>query len=175
MSAYTTAAQIMGVTGAACLSGMIASASLISIRAILLAPQDLAVRQWAAIFERGAAAAPPFAGLSAACFGYLAYVSRTASAGSSLPGSLTPAMLYATAACIIPSIVPFTLMIMHPAANLRLLELAGEGFQSEVVSAAEGEVQQLFRKWSMLNYVRAAMAGSGAVLGMAATVTMCGR
>ena len=84
-------------------------------------------------------------------------------------------VLYAVAAVAVPSIMPFTIAVMHPRANLRLIALAGEAEQKgkgTAVSVSEGEVRQLLRTWTVLNYVRAVAVGTGAVLGAVAAISM---
>ena len=119
-------------------------------------------------YKLGKAAAPPFAIMSAACFGYLAYVARRSPPA---PESWVPRwVLYAVAAVAVPSIVPYTLAVMEPVANLRLLALAEQSAKREVLSAGEGEVQRLLGIWKGMNYVRAILVGAGAMLGAVATI-----
>ncbi|KAK0275001.1 hypothetical protein LTR35_011423 [Friedmanniomyces endolithicus] len=175
MAAYMTAAQIAGVTSAACLSGLIASVSFIAIPAIALAPPEVAVRQWKKAYDKGISSAPFFAITSAACFGYLAYATRHVVAKPNAIGLRSPMALYAVAAVAIPSIMPFTIAVMNPRANLRLMALAGEAEQKgkgKAVSVSEGEVRQLLRTWTGLNYVRAVAVGTGAVFGAVAAISM---
>ena len=83
--------------------------------------------------------------------------------------------LYAVAAVAIPSIMPFTIAVMNPRANLRLMVLADQAEQrgkGKEVGVSEGEVRQLLKKWTGLNYVRAVAVGTGAVLGAVAAITM---
>ncbi|TKA77770.1 hypothetical protein B0A55_04681 [Friedmanniomyces simplex] len=169
MAAFVSAAQIIGVTS------MIASISFIGIPAIALAPPEIAARQWQKAYNIGKASAPPFAITSAACFAYLAYAFRHAISKPNAMGLKSPMVLYAVAAVAIPCIVPFTILVMNPRANLRLIALAGEAEQAgkgKTVGTSEGEVRQLLRTWTAMNYVRAVVVGAGAVLGAVATMGM---
>ena len=65
-------AQVLGVTGAAMLSGLIVSASYVSVPVIAMAPPDLMAKQWAATYSIGKATAPPIAVTCSICFAFLA-------------------------------------------------------------------------------------------------------
>ncbi|KAK3617112.1 hypothetical protein LTR56_025518 [Elasticomyces elasticus] len=172
MSALISTAQTVGITTAACLTGMIASISYIGIPVIRLASPGVAVRQWSKAYALGKAIAPPLAITSAACFGYMSYASRQAlPLQSSELGS--PMLLYAIAAALIPCIIPYTLSVMDPGANNRLKLLAKEAERSsKSMESIKDEVQELLGIWAGMNYVRAAAVGAGAVLGAIATIAM---
>jgi len=66
---------------------------------------------------------------------------------------------------------------MGPGANRRLMALAGEAdavAKGDVggLMVKEGEVKEIFRKWTGMNYNRALFAGFGAVIGAVATMAM---
>ncbi|KAK5731602.1 hypothetical protein LTR17_011194 [Elasticomyces elasticus] len=169
MSALISIAQIVGITTAACLSGMIASISYSGIPIIRLAPPEVAVRQWSKAYALGKATAPPLAITSAACFGYLSW--------QALPpksiGFGEPMVIYAIAAALIPSIMPFTLSVMDPGVNNRLKLLAKDAERStKLTDSVKDEVQELLGKWAAMNYVRAVAVGVGAVLGAVASIAM---
>jgi hypothetical protein len=172
-------AQIAGITTSACLSGLIASFSYGTVPAIASAPPEIRVRQWATAYKIGASTAPFIAIGSATCFAYLAFASRN------LPGLAhiqvmgwdvaRPSVLYGLAAAIIPSIAPYTILVMAPAVNDRLHELAHraeEGKKGEELGVSERELGGMMRQWSWMNYNRAILVGIGAVLGTVATVVL---
>lgn len=73
---------------------------------------------------------------------------------------ISPSVLYATAAVIAPSIVPYTIAVMGPT-TLTPLEARATG-----ASGAPGdqETLDLIKKWSGQNTVRAGMVGTAAVM-----------
>lgn len=153
-------------------TGMIGSISYITIPSLALSPPELAVRQWNTAFDIGKVTAPPLALTSAACFGYLVYATRHAVSQSHAMGIRSPMVLYAVATVAIPSIVPYTIAIMNPT-NVRLIALAREAEvkgKGNEIGATEGEVQKLLTKWAGMNYVRAVVVGTGAVLGAVASL-----
>ncbi|KAK4549001.1 hypothetical protein LTR36_008774 [Oleoguttula mirabilis] len=113
-----------------------------------LAPAEILVRQWKTTFEIGKASAPPFALTCAACFGFLAYSSRTLPGSASLP--VSPFALYTAAALAIPAIMPYTLLVMEPAANGKLMHMAKKaeaGGKGTDLAASDADVKELLRKW----------------------------
>ncbi|KAK5119503.1 hypothetical protein LTR85_007603 [Meristemomyces frigidus] len=171
MPALVPVAQIVGITSSAFLAGMIASISYIGIPTMALAPTDTIVRQWKTTFNIGKASAPPFAVTCAACFGFLAYSARALPRSRTLP--VSPFALYTAAALAIPAIVPYTLIVMEPAANRKLMHMAKTaeaGPSGTDLGASDADVQELLRKWKGMNLVRAAFVGTGAVLGAVASL-----
>ncbi|KAK6386538.1 hypothetical protein LTR65_008876 [Meristemomyces frigidus] len=148
LSALVPVAQIVGITSSAFLAGMIASISYVGIPTMALAPAEILVRQWKTTFEIGKASAPPFALTCAACFGFLAYSSRTLPGSASLP--VSPFALYTAAALAIPAIMPYTLLVMEPAANGKLMHMAKKaeaGGKGTDLAASDADVKELLRKW----------------------------
>lgn len=78
-------------------------------------------------------------------------------------------MLYAAAAVIMPTIVPFTLGVMKPT-NDMLMTKAGAGGKASDSSSESANVEALLEKWKKMNYVRAFVVGTGALLAATATV-----
>jgi hypothetical protein len=146
---------------------MIAAMSYVTVPVIGMAPTEVAVRQWKRTYDLGKGVAPPFALLSAGSFAYLAYATRSFAARSNR---------YVVAAVLVTSIIPYTIAIMAPGANNRLTDLAAEseaGKRGEVkLSASQEEVRELFSKWKNMNYVRAALTGSAALIGGFATLAL---
>ena len=88
----------------------------------------------------------------------------------------TPFRLNALATLLLPSIVPFTLLVLGPT-NDKLMakkdELANASLRDKHVEqfAKEGEtVKELMDKWASLNLARALLVGVGAVCAVAAGV-----
>jgi len=159
------------------------------------APAPLAVKQWYTIFTRGGAIARPLAAISALATGYLAYHRTFSHIPSHIPFSPTPTppsnnitndqtedrtstpfRLNALATLLLPSIVPFTLLVLGPT-NDKLMakkdELANASLRDKHVEqfAKEGEtVKELMDKWASLNLARALLVGVGAVCAVAAGV-----
>ncbi|KAK4574220.1 hypothetical protein LTR86_001981 [Recurvomyces mirabilis] len=176
-SSLVTVVQIAGVTTAAFLSGAIASVSWMTIPSLAVAPDEIAVKQWRRAFGIGKATAPALALPSALCFAYLAYATRNIVSKTSVLGIRSPTVLYGVAAMAILCIVPYTLIVMEPGANRRLMALAEEADavakgESRELMGKEGEVKVLLRKWTGMNYNRALFTGFGAVVGAVATMMM---
>ena len=72
--------------------------------------------------------------------------------------------LYAAAAVLIPSIVPFTLVVIMPTNNKLMAAAAKPGVLSE------SDTRNLVQRWKQLNLIRASIFGAlGAVLATTAT------
>nr|POE93626.1 putative mitochondrial membrane protein [Quercus suber] len=149
-------------------TGLITSFNTISIPAVALAPTDLLVRQFAHLYYTGRANMPPLAILSATCFGFLAYSTRRS---PKRRFGLSQSSFYLTAAVLLPMIVPFTVLIMEPGPNKPLLAWAAEAeavAAGTVLAVQRSEVQRELGVWIGMNYVRAGLVGTGALLGAAA-------
>jgi Domain of unknown function (DUF1772) len=110
---------------------------------------------------------PPLSILTTTLFAYLAYRER-ATSGASLS-------LYAAAAILAPSIMPYTLLVMMPTNNL--LEKRTESSVAAVKGEAEAEVKggqesthALVDRWASLNLVRGLISGAAAVLALWASL-----
>lgn len=90
----------------------------------------------------------------------LLLISITTARGIAGRYPISPSVLYATAAVIAPSIVPYTIAVMGPT-TLTPLEARATG-----ASGAPGdqETLDLIKKWSGQNTVRAGMVGTAAVM-----------
>ncbi|KAF3001343.1 hypothetical protein E8E13_005976 [Curvularia kusanoi] len=170
MSTAFTTAKIIGISGAAWLSGTISTLSLISLPTLLTSttsgtltpPQAIAL--WSQHFQRGFSLAPPIAVLTATSLVYC---------GWSAPSSRTPgstgvtwtsnARLFYAAAALTVSIVPFTVLFMR-GTNEVLLGFA-ERVGGKGISAGEGEEgARLMGRWMVLNGVRGVLPMLGAVV-----------
>ncbi|GAA5997129.1 DUF1772 domain-containing protein [Rhodotorula paludigena] len=112
-----------------------------------------------ALFSSGSHVFPQLASLAAAHFASSAYSSSAASAARTG---------YSLAAGLTASILPFTVAVMLPAVNAKLIEL-DERVNKKKDAAREpsqDEVVTLLRKFGAYNAVRAALIGAGGVVGV---------
>lgn len=186
-TAFTTA-KIVGLTGAAWLSGRfrppkyclqnsrseilganqilgtIASLSLISIPAISRSikednlPAAHAVKLWRNNYEAGFALAPPTALATAASLAFCAWTTRN------LPAlGLRNGRLFWVAAALTVGIVPYTLILMK-STNDKLHRFAKKAEKEELSTYEIGESEQLLKRWGTLNAVRSLLPLTGAIL-----------
>ena len=123
------------------------------------------------MYNIGKTSSPPLAIATTLCNGFSAYQSRS-SKDAVLGGWASPFGLYVAAALSVMAIVPFTLLYMEPAVNRKLLGLgsrASRRVKAEHLGASEEDVRLLLIRWKGLNFVRAALAGLGALLAAVAT------
>ncbi|RAK79436.1 DUF1772 domain-containing protein [Aspergillus fijiensis CBS 313.89] len=179
--AYRTA-QAIGFTGAAWLSGTIASQSLITIPALLArdpapapAPdsthQTTALEIWKRISTASTAQTAPVAAGTAAAFVYLAWtVARAVEppqllqflSSSSSSRYASPGRWYAAAAVLTVGVVPYTAVVMR-----------GTDYQILRVEEAQAEAEKtsgLLKRWAVLNAVRSLLPLVGGLCGFAAAV-----
>ncbi|CAH0037811.1 unnamed protein product [Clonostachys rhizophaga] len=143
------AAVATGVIGAGWLSGTIANFSIIGMPTAQSIPQS-ALEIWHGMFTRGMAAMPKVAGTVALAYAYAAYDSH--SRGASWKG-------YLTAAALVVSIVPFTIVFMTPTNNTLLAAVSGQSVLSQAT------LSELIQKWSFLNITRSFLPLLGAATG----------
>jgi hypothetical protein len=122
------------------------------------------------MYNIGKATSPLIAITVTLCNGYSAYCSRD---DTSLIGDVaSPFALYTAAAICVPSIVPYTLLYMEPTVNRRLLALGArveEGAKAKDLGVGDEEVRNMLKRWKGMNFVRAALVATGAVLSAIAT------
>jgi len=116
---------------------------------------SVAVQQWNNIFARGKAFNPPVVIALSSIFGYLSYRSY------SNEGRVWSQ--YATAAALLPAVVPFTLLVLNPT-NDQLIAAA-------TVEASTETTRALLQKWGVLNACRSVFLFVGASLGAWAALT----
>jgi hypothetical protein len=116
---------------------------------------SVAVQQWNNIFARGKAFNPPVIIALSSVFGYLSY--RSYSTDGRVWGQ------YATAAVLLPAVVPFTLVVLNPT-NDQLISAATVELSTETTRA-------LLQKWGVLNALRSVFLFVGAGLGAWAALT----
>ncbi|RHZ48587.1 DUF1772 domain-containing protein [Aspergillus thermomutatus] len=162
-------AQVLGLTGAAWLSGNILSLSMITTPALLQslhekqATPSTAAKLWANIYTCGKTQNPPIAAATAAVFFYLAWSVREGTALSLLTAR-NSGLLYGVAGVLTGGIIPFTLACMM--GTNRSLE-AKVGSKDEI-EGTRTDVETLLRRWGVLNAVRGALPLVGAVVGVLA-------
>jgi len=86
---------------------------------------------------------------------------------------VSPYALYVAATLATPAVVPYTLLIMEPAANRKLMAMANAveaGTTKNHLAINEARVVAWLRKWKSMNYVRAGLVGTGALLGAVASI-----
>ncbi|MCJ1406907.1 hypothetical protein MMC19_000977 [Ptychographa xylographoides] len=185
------AAQIVGILGAAFLSGedipsqrlartcntnkstsgFIACFSRAGVPTLSLAPVDILVHEFKVMYNIGKSSSPPIAVVVALCMGFSAYQAR--SDPRLIGGLVSPFALYVAAALCIPSIVPYTGLYMHPTVNKKLLDMgamAEKGATAMELGTGEKEIREMFSRWKGMNYVRAALVGGGALLAAVAAL-----
>jgi hypothetical protein len=173
----TVAVPISLFAGNIALFSMNVVPSLLRSRTEADLPLTTLVTQWREIYETGKRQNPPIAGLTAASFVYLAVLSSRKS--SSSPPLLlfrrgppySRAGLYASAALLTLSIVPFTLIAMS-STNNALIDVCesqkqrGTGAGAAVV-ATGARVEELLQDWVALNRVRSLLPLLASLTGIA--------
>ncbi|KAJ9637128.1 hypothetical protein H2199_007414 [Coniosporium tulheliwenetii] len=158
--------RAVGITASAFLAGQSAALSYILVPSILEAPAPLAVRQWRKAFNIGKIVGPVLSVLSGGIFAYLA---------NREPRTSSAFKFYTAAAVLLPSIIPYTTLVMMPV-NRKLLSkadsLANVSITDDTESgvAREETAHALIDKWAMLNLGRALMTSIGAFCGVWATL-----
>ncbi|MCJ1246875.1 hypothetical protein MMC30_004084 [Trapelia coarctata] len=169
------AVQALGLASAALVAGAAFSTSYIAIPSFQLASGSVSVRQWKVTYDRGKAAAPPMAALTASSFSYLAY----SFSKSTLPTDTFRSQLYASAAVAIFCIIPYTLLVMERsnAVNSKLIAKLEDSRGSDVTekvteaSLPKGEtINELLDSWASHNAVRGLFSLTAVALGLWATL-----
>ncbi|KAJ5938771.1 DUF1772-domain-containing protein [Penicillium verhagenii] len=161
-------AQVIGISGAAWLSGNIAALSTIAIPGLVQSQnedhksQSLLARQWAALYETGKKKNPPIAAAVASSLFYLAWSVRK---GGPLykHTAYNRSGLYIAAVVFTVGIVPYTLIFMT-GTNSALLGKA------QSTSNDEKEVPDLIQRWNALNLGRSVFPLIGTVCAVVATI-----
>jgi len=149
------------------------------VPSIMEAPPSLCARQWKKVRDLGHNLIPPLYLTCGLSLGYLAYRRKLPAWCVSValltewyflePVSSTAFKLYATAAALVPSIIPYTRLVITPLDH-KLIDkaytLAYTSLEDKEVEAdvpKEERVHELMKKWAGLHAVRALMAGVAAV------------
>ncbi|GIK03439.1 hypothetical protein Aspvir_007508 [Aspergillus viridinutans] len=174
MSEFPTAfraGQVLGLTGAAWLSGNMFSLSLITIPALLRSLHEkqitpsTAAKVWANIYNAGKMQNPPLAAATAAVFFYLAWSVRDGTALSLVAGQ-NSSMLYAVSGLLTGGVIPFTLACIM-GTNRALEAMVGS---KDEIEASRTEVGSLLERWGVLNAVRGGLPLVGAVVAALAAI-----
>lgn len=160
------AAKILAVTTSLLASGAILSISFYSVPILSSSRSStFSLHQLRSLFSSGSHVFPPAAMASSALFGYLGYVA---------PAGGPQRNAFFGAAVAILNIVPFTLYVMVPAANGRLIEMEERakkhGKAGVDVSGGDREVKEMLERFKWLNLVRAILVATGGALGLYACI-----
>lgn len=117
------------------------------------------------MYEAGKTQNPPVAAITASSFAYVAWSARQSPSifASARYGG---AGIYAVAAVLTLSIVPYTIATMS-GTNDKLLGLAGSKAD---LSISRAEVENLLSQWTQLNWVRSLLPLAGSFVGIAAAL-----
>lgn len=159
MPSYTHLAALLAPSIGLPLSGAILSLSYYStptLRAInARASTPLSLHELRSLFSSGSHIFPQLATVSAALFSFLAY---------SLPAQRAA---YALASASVAAILPFTMVVMLPASNQRLIDLDEVAKKDpDAVKRRSGEVDEMLARFAGLNAVRAVLVAGGSILGL---------
>lgn len=158
-STLVSTAQILGIAGSTFLSGYIFSASALAIPTLNLAENKIRTQQWEFLFIRGRNTSPPQTIIYATCFAYLArHFSKL--------GDSKAARLYTLAACTVPMIVPWTLIVMRH--NYTALQAIAKRYREE--GKGDDRMEGLMTGWMVLNGVRACIPLAAGIIGLCAVV-----
>ncbi|EGC46183.1 conserved hypothetical protein [Histoplasma capsulatum var. duboisii H88] len=152
-------AQVVGLSGAAWLSGNIAAYSVNVAPSLLTSAQEsnlsasTLAKLWRNVYHLGATQNPPIALCTAAAFFYLAWSDRSGTISLREAGQNT-STLYCAAGALTLSIVPFTILAMTKT-NKELLEKASL-VETEPIAkvGARAETERFLRQWIGLNGMR---------------------
>ncbi|KAE8372962.1 hypothetical protein BDV26DRAFT_79573 [Aspergillus bertholletiae] len=175
MSSHPTvfcAAQVVGLTGAAWLSGKIISLSTITVPAIVQSmqedklPSDAAVKLWRNVYNIGKSLAPPVAAATSTAFLYCAWAVQSSTTFAPLNPS-NSSSLYCVAAALTLGIVPYTFGMMMGTNNM-LMDLANS---SQLVGEKSSvEVESLLSRWQKLNAGRGLLPLVGGLVALTAAI-----
>ncbi|KAF2200729.1 hypothetical protein GQ43DRAFT_441288 [Delitschia confertaspora ATCC 74209] len=160
-------AQAVGITASAMLAGTNMALSVFAIPAIMQGPAPLAARQWRQIYDLGKKVGPGLAAIGTATLAYVAYQEDPTS---------FPFKLNVAACLMLPSIVPYTLVVMAPtnkglyskASSLASTDLSDKSAETSI--EREETVHALLDKWATLNLGRALVTLVGTAAAMWAAV-----
>lgn len=120
------------------------------------------------MYNIGKSTSPLIAITVTLCNAYSAYQSRDA-----VGGVVSPFIYYLAATLCVPCIVPYTLLVMEPMVNKKLLSLgsmAERGVKAEGFSSEEDDVREKLIRWKGMNFMRAGIVGVGALLAALGTI-----
>lgn len=148
-------AQVLGLTSSILLSGANIGSSILTVPMLYTRPASITAPIFSEFYYRGAVTLVPLSLFSGSCSVLVAYL---------LPSQ---ARLWALAAVITCSQLPWTLLVMRPTNN-RLIAIASS--QTELEKASQGEVVGLLRQWAWMNILRGLLALAGGLTGVYAVL-----
>ncbi|KAK3941780.1 hypothetical protein QBC46DRAFT_381958 [Diplogelasinospora grovesii] len=137
--------------------GLIESVSLFSVPALLVAPHNIAAKQFKLIYGIGISTQAPSSVVAAILHAFIAYRFHQAGSGTW--------SRWATSAALMGCIVPFTIAMMEPV-NRQLLAIAGTGDAKEGGTEVSAKTEGLLRRWNVLNAVRGSLAVAAGAIGL---------
>ncbi|KAF2024554.1 hypothetical protein EK21DRAFT_104576 [Setomelanomma holmii] len=158
-------AHMVGIAGAAFLSGFIACFSHAGVPTLNLAPVDILVKEFRTMYNIGKSTSPLFAVIVTMCNGFSAYHSKDST--SLVLRSVSPFALYLAATMCVPCIIPYTVLYMEPTVNVKLLDMgakAEKGAKARDLGTSEKDIRDMLVRWKGMNFIRAAIVGTGALL-----------
>ncbi|KAF2092071.1 hypothetical protein K490DRAFT_32435 [Saccharata proteae CBS 121410] len=158
-------AQAVGITASAFLCGQMAGSSYQLVPSIMQAPAPLLARQFKKSFEMGITTVPGLMFSSLVC-AWLA---------TREPISSSAFKLYTAAAVLLPSCIPYTLLVMKPIQDKLCARAdsltALEDEAAEAGIAQEDTVHGMVDKWATLNLGRTVINGVAALCVAWATIS----
>lgn len=151
-------------------TGYIWSFSQAAVLTLRAAPVEVSVHQFKVMYNKGKTTSPKFVVVATLCNALLAY--QSSGEGPLIGGVVSPFALYVAAAICLPSIIPYTLLVMEPGVNrelIRLGTLAENGLELDRIKLREHEVHTMLTSWKGMNYVRATAVVVGALLSAVAS------
>jgi len=168
LSTSIRVAQGLGIIGALFESGAMFSLTNSAIPVILTAPTPIMLTQWRTLFRNGALFFPPLGAVNFSILGFAAYQLYNSSSSSKASyisdGRIEGWKLFATAAVLAVSIIPFTGFFIMPTNKIL------EGME-EVAKIGGKEVdanlaREMVQKWASLNAIRSTLPLAAGVMGL---------
>lgn len=149
-------ATLFAVSTSLALSGAIVATSAFATLPLKNNPSYLSLRELRDVFSRGSHTIPPLATFATALYALLAYNAAHVQQRNG----------WIAAGVGTISIAPFTMWVMVPACNGKLIQADEEGERGlEKIGGKQG-LKTLLEKFDRLNYVRAALMGFGGLMGL---------
>lgn len=145
--------------------GFIACFSHAGVPTLNIAPVDVLVHEFKTMYNIGKSTSPFIAIMVTACNGFSAYRSKDDT--SLVFGLVSPFSLYLAATICVPCIIPYTLLYMEPTVNMKLIDMGTKvekGARAKDLGMSEEDIRKMLVRWKGMNFVRAAIVGTGALL-----------
>lgn len=170
LSANTTCGlQTLAVTGAGILTGMNITLSCLMVPRLLELPTPLLLQAWKRTYLLGAKVGPGLSLISTISLLTLAYDahSLTGRLVSGTAQGIAKWKCYAGAAGLLIGIVPYTILMMGPGVNKKLMDAANSvevGTEKKFGAAEADSVKKTLDQWGLWNLGRAVLTGLGCVV-----------